>query len=243
MSMSETMTPAEHEQASGLSTTAGGFTLEPTHTTLQIGANAFRFRITDSQGNARHDFTSEGGVQLHMIVVRRDLVGYTHVHPVIQADGSWLVRLNFTKPGVYRAFADFERDGEKTVLGRDLFVAGQMKPVPLPAVQSTTTVDGYDVELSAPQLHSGKATDLAFKVTRNGTPVPSFQSYVGMRGHLVALHRGDLSYTHVHPLATNAVGQIGFRTELPSTGAYRLFLQFKIAGSVHTAPFTVMVER
>jgi hypothetical protein len=243
MAMSEPMTPPSREQANGLSTSAAGFTFEPVRTTFALGSSSFRFRIVDSHGNARHDFTREGGVRLHLIVVRRDLVGYTHVHPVSQADGSWLVRLNFTKPGVYRAFSDFERDGEKTVLGTDLFVAGQMRAEQLPLVGNTSTVDGYDVELSAPQLHAGKPTDLAFKVTRDGTPVPSFQRYVGMRGHLIALHTGDLSYSHVHPLATNASGHIGFRTELPSTGVYRLFLQFKIAGSVHTAPFTVMVER
>ncbi|HEV7565286.1 MAG TPA: hypothetical protein VGO31_04945, partial [Microbacteriaceae bacterium] len=193
--------------------------------------------------NARHDFTREGGVQLHLIVVRRDLVGYVHLHPALQPDGSWLVQLSFTKPGVYRAFADFERDGEKTVLGTDLFVAGQMKPKPLPPVANAAMVDGYAVELSAAQLHAGKTGDLAFTVTHNGAPVPSFQNYVGMRGHLVALHTGDLSYSHVHPLPATARGQIGFRTELPSAGTYRVFLQFKIAGSVHTAPFTVRVER
>jgi hypothetical protein len=243
MAMSETMTSSSHEQANGLSTSAAGFTFEPARTSFALGSSSFRFRIADANGNARHDFTREGGVQLHLIVVRRDLVGYVHVHPVLQADGSWLVRLNFTKPGVYRAFADFERSGEKTVLGADLFVGGQMKPEPLPAVENTTTVDGYEVELAAPQLHAGKAADLEFTVTRNGTRVPSFESYVGMRGHLVALHSGDLSYTHVHPLAANAPGQIGFRSELQRPGAYRVFLQFKHGGSVHTAPFTVDVER
>jgi hypothetical protein len=243
MAMSETMTPASQEQASGLSTSAAGFTFEPAQTDFALGSNSFRFRIADSHGNARHDFTREGGVRLHLIVVRRDLTGYVHVHPVLQADGSWLVRLNFTEPGVYRAFADFERAGEKTVLGVDLFVAGTMTAEPLPSVTNTTTVAGYDVELSTPQIHAGKAADLEFAVTRHGVPVPSFQSYVGMRGHLVALHTGDLSYSHVHPLATSPAGRIDFHATLPEAGLYRMFLQFKIAGSVHTAPFTVRVER
>jgi hypothetical protein len=237
------MTPALQEQASGLSTSAAGFMLEPAQTNFALGSSSFRFRIVDSHGNARHDFTREGGVRLHLIVVRRDLTGYVHVHPAIQADGSWLVRLTFTKPGVYRAFADFERAGEKTVLGTDLFVAGPMTAELLPSVANSTTVDGYGVELSAPPLHAGKAADLEFTVTRQGTPVPSFQSYVGMRGHLVALHTGDLSYSHVHPLATSRAGRIDFHATLSEAGLYRMFLQFKIAGSVHTAPFTVRVER
>ncbi len=84
---------------------------------------------------------------------------------------------------------------------------------------------------------------LHFAVSRNGRPVQAFDSYVGHRGHLVALRDGDLSYSHVHPEPEAGVGEIVFDTELPSAGRYRLFLQFKVDGAVHTAPFTVDVMR
>jgi hypothetical protein len=45
------------------------------------------------------------------------------------------------------------------------------------------------------------------------------------------------------PLPTGAPGEIVFHTELPTAGRYRLFFQFKIGGVVHTAPFTVDVQR
>ena len=73
--------------------------------------------------------------------------------------------------------------------------------------------------------------------------MPTFQTYVGHRGHLVALREGDLAYSHVHPEPTRQAGEIVFHTELPTAGAYRLFLQFKRGGVVHTAPFTVEVGR
>ena len=92
-------------------------------------------------------------------------------------------------------------------------------------------------------LHVGKATKLHFAISRNGKPVPSFDTYVGHRGHLVALRDGDLFYSHVHPEPDAKVGEIVFHTELPSAGRYRLFLQFKVGGVVHTAPFTVEVQR
>ena len=60
---------------------------------------------------------------------------------------------------------------------------------------------------------------------------------------IVALRDGDLAYSHVHPLPTGAPGEIVFHTELPTAGRYRLFFQFKIGGVVHTAPFTVDVQR
>ena len=71
----------------------------------------------------------------------------------------------------------------------------------------------------------------------------TFQTYVGRRGHLVALHAGDLAYSHVHPEPTGRTGEIVFHSALPVAGSYRLFLKFKRDGVVHTAPFTVEVGR
>jgi hypothetical protein len=53
----------------------------------------------------------------------------------------------------------------------------------------------------------------------------------------VALRGGDLAYLHVHP-TTGEAGPVAFATEFPSEGRYRLFLQFKHQGQVHTAAFT-----
>jgi hypothetical protein len=70
------------------------------------------------------------------------------------------------------------------------------------------------------------------------------EPYLGARGHLVALRQGDLAYLHVHPLDKAAAGNaITFATTFPSAGRYRLFLQFKEAGRVHTAAFTQEVTR
>ena len=182
-------------------------------------------------------------MRLHLIVVRRDFVGYQHLHPALQPDGSWSVPLTLAAPGVYRAFADFDVAGTKTVLGHDLFVPGNFSPARLPAPSSTARTDGFTVALAHAELHAGRETELHFSVTRNGRPVPSFQPYVGHRGHLVALRDGDLAYSHVHPLPEGAPGEIVFHTELSTAGRYRLFLQFKIDGVVHTAPFTVEVQR
>src|SRR4051812_8902895 len=61
--------------ADGLAATGDGFTLEPQRTRFAVGRGDFRFRIVDAQGAPASDFTEEGGVRLHVIVVRRDLTG------------------------------------------------------------------------------------------------------------------------------------------------------------------------
>ncbi|MEU7865015.1 hypothetical protein AB0B91_65845, partial [Nonomuraea sp. NPDC049141] len=65
-------------------------------------------------------------------------------------------------------------------------------------------------------------------------------------GHLVALRQGDLAYLHVHPHGEPGDGrtrpgpEVSFSAEMPSAGAYRLYLDFKHGGVVRTAEFTVV---
>jgi hypothetical protein len=224
----------------GLAAGAAGYTLVPARTSFGRGASSFRFRILDSNGRATHAFDREGGVLLHLIVARRDLGAgaYQHVHPTLQADGSWLAPLRFETAGAYRAYADFEADGSKVVLGTDLFVPGwSPAPVPLRAT-AASTAGPYRVHLAHDALRAGEESTLRFTVDG----ADGFQTYVGARGHLVALHAGDLAYTHVHPTGGSG-GDIVFDADFRHAGTYRLFLQFKREGRVYTAPFAVEVAR
>jgi hypothetical protein len=76
--------------------------------------------------------------------------------------------------------------------------------------------------------------------------VTDLQPYLGAYGHLVALRDGDLAYLHVHPDGapgdgrTAAGPQVTFYAEVPSSGSYRLYLDFQHAGTVRTAEFTAV---
>jgi hypothetical protein len=97
-----------------------------------------------------------------------------------------------------------------------------------------------------PAAQAGAESELAFNVTQDGKPV-EVEPYLGAGGHLVALREGDLAFLHVHPVDRDGGGAssdaIRFMTEFPSAGRYRLLLQFKDAGEVHTAEFTQEVTR
>jgi hypothetical protein len=233
----------EAEAPRGLGVADGRLRLVAGTTTYPLGrTRAFTFRIVDGRGATVRDFDVEHTKRLHLIAVRRDLTGYQHVHPVQAADGSWSVPLRFAAPGVYRVYADFTAHGaEKTTLATDVFVAGDFQPLALPAAATRARVDGYDVvQHGAPQ--AGREGDLDFTVSKGGRPV-AVQPYLGADGHLVALREGDLAYLHVHPQETpGSGGPIRFMTEYPSAGRYRLFLQFKDGGRVHTAAFTQEVR-
>ena len=225
---------------SGLAVADGSYRLVAPATTVVTGESApFRFTVAGEDGPVR-TFDEHGGVRMHLIVVRRDLTGYQHLHPALQPDGSWLTRLTLPAAGVYRAYADFERAGRKTVLGTDVLAGGDFAPRALPEPARTARVDGYDVALDG-QPEAGAETELTYRVTRGGEPV-DVEPYLGAGGHLVALRQGDLAYLHVHPL-DEKVGEIRFAATFQTVGDYRLFFQFKDDGRVHTVPLTLAVAR
>jgi hypothetical protein len=237
-------TPAEaasvhSHDASGLASTHDGYTLVPDQPVL--GSGTFAFRITGPDGASVTAFDAVHDEPLHLIVVGRDTTGFRHVHPEMDAAGTWRVPMSVDSGGAYRAFADFTpTGGPATTLGVDLFAAGTFEPA-THAESRMSTVDGYTVTLAG-DLVPGATSPLRLTVTRDGAPVTDLQPYLGASGHLVALRQGDLAYLHVHPEGppdTTVSGpEIAFRADVPSAGIYRLFLDFQVGGVVRTAEFT-----
>jgi len=232
----------------GLQIAENGYRLDLRTPRLAAGRTTdLRFAVRGDDGRAVTAFRREHDKELHLIVASRDLNTYRHLHPVRAADGTWSVPVSLPGAGDYRVFADFTPDkkgAENLTLGADLAVAGTYTPRKVPAPDTTATTDGYEVKLGG-ALRPGAARELKLTVSRGGRPVTDLQPYLGAYGHLVALRSGDLAYLHVHPNGepgdgTTAAGpDISFTATAPSAGTYRLFLDFKHDGKVHTAAFTV----
>lgn len=242
-----------HAQAAlpgGLQVSERGYTLVPAGDPVEAGRRTdFRFRITGPDGQPVTRYDVQHDKELHLIVARRDLSGFRHVHPVLGADGTWTIPLTFATAGDYRIFADFAPGGDPAgplTLGADVAVSGVYRPTPLPAASRTAEVDGYTVVLDG-DLSAETGTVITLSVHKDGRPVTDLEPYLGAFGHLVALRLGDLAYLHVHPQGepgdgvTPAGPGINFHTQAPSAGTYRLYLDFQHDGVVRTAEFTVVV--
>ena len=228
----------------GLGVAEDGYVLSPDVTAVPRGVTTeIGFRVLAPDGRAVTDFDVAHERRMHLIVVRRDLTGYQHLHPTLGPDGRWRVSLRLPEAGVYRAFADFSTGGRPMTLATDLFVAGAFRPAPLPAPSAVDTTGSYRAELSAPAVAAGEETTLEYALSRGGRPLAGVQPYLGADGHLVALREGDLAFQHVHPEESDTPGVIRFRADLPSAGRYRLFLQFKHDGRVMTVAHTLRVTR
>jgi len=231
----------------GLQVAQDGYRLSPLTTNLPVAQGTeFAFRVLGPNGAPVTAYTPTHDRDLHLIVVRRDLSGFQHVHPALGSDGVWRIPLAVPAAGQYRVFADFqprERDRPLT-LGVDVAAPGPYTPRPIPAPEPGAQVDGYTVRLGG-NLVAGTASRLTVHVSRDGRPVTDLQPYLAAYGHLVVLRDGDLAYLHVHPDGapgdgrTAAGPEVTFVAEVPSAGTYRLFLDFQHAGVVRTAEFTM----
>jgi hypothetical protein len=217
----------EADAIRGLSVSDNGLELALARTQLPRGRSAeLRFAVRDGRGRAVGDFEVTHSKRMHLIVVRRDGRGFQHLHPRLDG-GTWRTRITLPQAGSYRVFADFKRGGRAYTLATDVAVDGSANYRPLPKRTTIARTDGYRVKLDA------TGSELRFDITRDGRKIET-EPYLGAGGHLVALREGDLAFLHVHP---NGEG-VAFEADLARTSRYRLYLQFKHDGRVHTAEFT-----
>ena len=203
------------------------------------GAQDYAFRIERGPEQTVRDFQVEHTKRMHLIVVRRDLTGFQHLHPTMADDGTWRGSIRLPKGGEYRMFADFKHAGKRRTLAADVPVDGEFKRVKLPAPSPyARTEGGLDVALFHHGAGAGTPVHVQFEVADQGRLVTAeLQPYLGAMGHLVAIRKNDLKYLHTHPDGAAPA----FHVEYPTAGNYRVFVQFRHRGRVHTAAFTVAV--
>jgi hypothetical protein len=96
----------------GLAVAENGLRLVVEDPELRRGRTAeLRFRVVGRDGRTVRNFDTEHTKRLHLIVARRDLTGFRHLHPEQQADGGWSTDLRLDEAGTYRVFADFSTSG------------------------------------------------------------------------------------------------------------------------------------
>jgi len=218
----------------GLMVSQDGYTLVADQRARSGRQVPLTFSIIGPDGHPVTGFDVQHEKQLHLIAVRRDFSRFQHVHPTMDADGTWSVALDLA-PGPWRLFADFKPTGaDALTLGTDLSVAGSYRPAKASADARVDHVDGYTVRLDG-DLAAGEDSLLMLVVEKDGQLLTT-EPYLGAAGHLVVLREGDLAYLHVHPEKTDS---LLFEAAVPSAGTYHLYLDFKLDGVVRTAQFVL----
>ncbi|MFC7178676.1 hypothetical protein ACFQMG_03745 [Kitasatospora paranensis] len=234
----------------GLAAEQDGYRLDSPTVSLPAGrAVRYPFTITGPDGRPVTAFAAVQTERLHFYAIRSDLTGYQHLHPAMAADGSWTADLAPLDPGSWRLYASFTpetgpRKGREFVLSRTVAVPGTATTVPLPAAAGSTTVDGYTVTVQG-DARAGTAFPLTATVGKDGRPVTDLQPYLASYAHLSAFHENDQALAHLHPI-TPVDGDHGgptltFYALLGRPGNWRVHLQFRTDGHLHTAALTLHV--
>ncbi|MFD8699492.1 hypothetical protein [Kitasatospora purpeofusca] len=235
--------------AAGLAAERNGYRLDLAGPAPTAGrATDLRFTVAGPDGSPVTDFAVHQTRKLHFYAIRSDLTGFQHLHPDLAEDGTWTAALDALGPGTWRLYADFVPNtgphATELVLSRTVTVPGEAAPVPLPAPGGTATVDGYTVTLTARPVAG--AHRLTAVVSRDGRPVRDLQPYLDAYAHLSAFHEGDLALAHLHPSGTvdgdHGGPELTFQALFPEPGNWRVFLQFRTAGQLHTAALTLRVK-
>ncbi|GJF34689.1 hypothetical protein KNE206_73890 [Kitasatospora sp. NE20-6] len=240
------------EGGNGLSDSQAGYRLTAQDAAVPAGTAAdYRFAITGPDGKAVTDFAVDQTKQMHFYAIRSDLTGFQHLHPTMAPDGTWSASLAALAPGTWRTYASFTPDsgdgkGTALVLSRTTTVAGAATGTgtALPPASVTAQADGYTVTVTG-DLMANMAHGMTVGIAKDGKPVTDLQPYLDTYAHLTAFHEGDMAFAHLHPETTvngdHGGPDLSFHAEFARSGNWRLFLQFRTAGQLHTAALTLKV--
>jgi hypothetical protein len=228
----------------GTRTSEVGYTLDG----LQVrerpdGTGEVRFRIDDSEGTPVTDYVEELGKELHLYLVNDDLTVFRHLHPTRDEDGTWSAPFDVPDAGGYRVITELvARDeggnGDHVVLGR---------PLALPPGDPGDTV-GEDrvLEVSVSRAPVAGRDSVLGLVVRgpDRQPVP-LGTYLGAYGHVTGFDTTTGAMVHLHPLDAPEVTEDGseltFHADIEQPGDYRLFVQVRVDGFLHTVPVDLTV--
>ncbi len=224
------------------------------------------FVVTHPETGARvRDFVLNHEKLFHLFIVSADMNEYQHIHPELDADGSFKVETRLPRAGLYRLHSDFfPAGGTLQVLHRELATAGYRAPRGAgaggakltPDTSFTKTVEGMKIKLDwgGAQIVAGAFVRLRYSIAdaRTGEPVRDLEPYLGAWGHTLILDADQSDYLHSHPTETLPEGaeratlrggpEVEFGAMFPEAGLYRIWTQFQRGGRVATVSFTIEVK-
>ena len=202
--------------------------------------------------------------KLHMIIVSDDFKTFMHVHPSLNSSGHFLITQTFPAAGTYLVYADtLPNDLNHQVFRFKLDVGHASAPAArnLPNTGMGVQAGPYEVDLSTVRIHAGRMEMVDISVLKDGQPAKDLHPYLGAPAHAVFLNAKDLSYVHVHPMASDMMdmdmskpmpelpdnasvsGDMMLHIALREAGTYKLWLQFRGANDkLYIAEFTVLAS-
>jgi hypothetical protein len=229
----------------GTSVTEVGYTLAGVQVRERAeGIGELRFRVDGPDGEPVTDYVEEQTKDLHLYLVNDELTVFRHLHPMMADDGTWSAPFDVPDAGGYRVVAELVAvdeggNGDHVVLGRRLA---------LPPGDPGDTVAGDGVvRVTVAEAPVAGPNGLLRLVVRDAQRRPAaLGTYLGTYGHVTGFHAETGAMVHLHPLdapdVTEDGSELTFHSDVEQPGDYRLFVQVRVDGFVHTVPVELTVE-
>ena len=217
------------------------FSSEPSG--LPVGkAATWTLKITDAEnGQPVKDFAVVHDKLMHLIVVRKDLSWFNHIHPEHKGDGTFVVTTALPTASEYKLYADYTPKAGGNEVAQHEFSAGsattaspQLVPDKMQGPWMTKKVTAhpegepekkggatYEVALMPMPmpLLAGQDSMLHFQVRdAKGKPIKDLQPYLGAMGHCVILSSDTKSYLHSHPMEGGMDDMGGMKHDMSKMG-------------------------
>ena len=209
----------------------------------QDGIGEVRFRIEGHDGGPVTDYVEERTLELHLYLVNDDLTVFRHLHPTRAEDGTWTAPFDVPAAGGYRVVTEFVAvdeggNGDHVVLGRPLALP--------PGDPGDTVAEDRVVGVTVSQAPTTGPNGLLRLVVRDAAGAPvNLGTYLGAYGHVSGFQAGTGAMVHLHPLAapeiTEGGSELTFHADIAQPGDYRLFVQVRVDGFLHTVPVGLTV--
>lgn len=221
------------------------FQLATTPEVIEAGKPAnLSISITEDHKNVTLEQVHE--MKMHLLVMDEELTWFDHIHPEEQTDGTFRVSETFPGGGKYLLFTDYK---PVSASGEVKLQIVDVKGTPLNTPKILTEklvskIDNYTVMLTnGNDLKTNTGQVLKFTVEKGGKKLEEkdIQQYLGANAHIVMVSKETKDFLHIHPVSDKNF-PIYAETHVKKAGLYRMWVQFKIDGIVHTADFTVNVS-
>ncbi len=220
------------------------------------------YRLADTAGRPLSDVVVSHERPMHLIVARKDLAVFGHIHPQpTGTPGEYAVDTSFSSAGTYVLYAEFTRSSGQDIVARDELIVGAASGEGTLVVDLTPKVvaDDTRVALAVPgDLRAGTDASFTFRLEdpRTGQPRRDLAAYLGAASHVVMLdaRAGAFAHTHGEPPSAGAGHgsaaavapygpEIEFHHTFPQAGLYKIWGQFQTSdGRVLTADFIINVR-
>lgn len=207
-----------------------------------------RTMIHRADGSMVNEFDVVHEKKLHLILVRKGLDEFAHLHPEIDEAGNAEVEHTFRLGGDYFVYADHQPKGDAQATAKAMLsVKGESPAAPnlVPDVPGSVAGDGLAADVEVEEAGEGETRSIAFRLTdEKGQPVADLEPYLGALGHLVIVSEDGQDYVHAHPDEGGDAPdrRVAFEAHFTKPGLYKGWGQFQREGIVRAIPFVVRVE-